>query len=169
VNYAAIRPRVRSGDLLAWSHRGWHSWYDVQVQLVRLATRSEYCHVGVAWRVGGRLLVLEAVSAGVRLYPLSRLVPFYWLRISGPSRWTVEVERWALERVGQPYSRWQAVLGWLGMLRSGADSRWQCAEYAQGILLRMGVEAVVGVPPTPTALVLVLQRQPGVVTWYVES
>lgn len=46
--YAESRDSIRTGDLLAWSHRGIKSFYDFKVWLVRLFTQSEYTHVGVA-------------------------------------------------------------------------------------------------------------------------
>jgi uncharacterized protein YycO len=132
------RPRIESGHLIAWSHRPWASWYDLQVQAVRVFTRSEYCHVGIAWRAGACLFALEAVRTGVRIFPLYRLQPYYYLTV--PAVWTPEVERWALEQVGEPYSRWQAVKAGLGLLKAGEDNIWQCAEYAQAVLARAGVE-----------------------------
>lgn len=149
MRYALEREAIRSGDLLAWTHRSWASWYDVQVQLVRLATRSEFCHVGVAWCVAGRVLVLEAVGAGVRIFPLSRLLPVYHVPLGAP--WLPEVEAWALAQVGKPYSKWQAVLGHLGLLKAGQDDRWQCAEYAREIAVRLGVPMPGKV--TPSSLV----------------
>jgi hypothetical protein len=63
MKYEAAREKVKSGDLLAWSHRGWRSWYDIQIQLVRFFTQSEYSHVGIAWVVGGRVHI-PAIKAG---------------------------------------------------------------------------------------------------------
>lgn len=149
MNYATARPQIRSGHLLAWTHRSWGSWYDIQVQAVRTFTQSEYCHVGIAYELAGRLLVLEAVGSGVRLFPLSRELPFYWLPLE--VKWESEVEAWAFDQLGRPYSKWQAILAGLGKLKAGADGIWQCAEYAQQILLRAGID----LPgrPTPANLV----------------
>lgn len=162
--YAQARPSIRSGDLLAWTHRAWRSWYDVQIQAVRFFTQSEYSHVGVAWWAGDKLLVLEAVGAGVRIFPLSRLTPFYWLPMKAD--WAPEVEAWALDQVGLPYSKWQAVLAGLGLLRAGADNVWQCAEYAQQVLDRLGVP--LEGTPTPANLVYQAQRR-GVPAWQVQA
>ena len=156
MRYAEARGRIKSGDLLAWSHRGWRSWYDLKVQAVRAFTRSEYCHVGIAWAVSGRLFALEAVLTGVRIFPLSRMLPFYWVPLR--ATWTREVEAWALAQVGEPYSQWRAVLAGLGLLRPGEDSIWQCAEYAAEVARRGGVE--LGSEATPTAVVLAAQRRP---------
>lgn len=37
MKYKEIRPLIKSGDILAWSHRGWKSWYDIKIQFVRMA------------------------------------------------------------------------------------------------------------------------------------
>ena len=159
------REHIRSGDLLAWGHDRWGSWYDFKIQLVRMFTRSEYCHVGIAWVIAGRVFVLEAVSAGVRIFPLSRLLPFYWIPLR--AAWESEVEAWALRQLGEPYSQWQAVLGGLGLLKPGEDRIWQCAEYAAEVARRAGVE--LGKDVTPTAVVRAAQRLPGTVTHLVEA
>ena len=119
MKYTDAREHLKSGDLLAWSHDRWRSWYDIKIQLVRMFTRSEYCHVGVCWCVGGRVFVLEAVSDGVRIFPLSRLLPFYWVPLS--AAWEDEVEAWALRQVGERYSQWLAVVAGLGLLKVGVD------------------------------------------------
>lgn len=162
MNYADARPAIKSGDLLAWSHRGWKTWHDWQVQAVRIFTRSEYAHVGLAWRVAKRLFVLEAVSSGVRIFPLSRLLPCYWIPLG--VRWSQEVEEFALAQVGLPYSKWQAILAGFGMLDKAKDDRWQCAEFAQAVLARAGIE--LPVDATPTALVHAAQQR-GAPTWIV--
>lgn len=148
MNYEEIRSRIRSGDLLAWSHRGWRSWYDVQIQLVRMFTRSEFCHVALAWVAGGRVFALEAVGAGVRLMPLSLVRPFYRLPMD-ELRW--EAEEFAMSQVSRPYSKWQAVQAALGVLKIGADSTWQCAEYVIEVLRRNGNDLACSA--TPSAVV----------------
>ena len=135
MNYAAARPQIRSGDLLAWGHERWGSWYDFKVQMVRVFTRSEHCHVGIAWCVGARVFVLEAVQPKVRIYPLSKLLPFYWLPAG--DAWTGEAETFALTAVGDPYSELQAVLAFFNRLRIGADHVHECAEYAIEVIRLM--------------------------------
>lgn len=165
MKYSEARKHLKSGDLLAWSHARWRSWYDIKIQLVRMFTRSEYCHVGVCWCVGGRVFVLEAVSAGVRIFPLSRELPFYWIPLR--AAWESEVEMWALRQVGEPYSQWQAVLAGLGLLKVGEDSIWQCAEYTAEVLRRAGID--VGIGATPTAVVASAHRRPDAYMRFVEA
>ena len=155
MKYADARSLIKSGDLLAWSHRGWGSWYDLQIQAVRIFTRSEYCHVGVAWVIGGRVFVLEAVKPLVRIFPLSKLLPFYWLPLDAP--WCVDAEELALSHIGEPYSTLQAINGFLQNLTPGEDSQWQCAEYVATVLRTNGVD--LGDTITPSALVLAAQNR----------
>jgi hypothetical protein len=152
LSYLTHRPSIRSGDLLAWTHRGLHSYYDLEVQLVRVFTRSEYSHVGLAWDIGRRVLVLEAVRPLIRIYPLSLLLPSYWLERAWD--WTEGDVEFALSKVGQRYSKWEAVKSFFGHVTPGLDARWQCAEYAAAVLAREGLRA----EPTPSDLVRAAQE-----------
>ncbi len=124
MKYAEARDTIKSGDLLAWSHRGWSNWYDFKIQFVRLFQRSEYSHNGIAWVTAGRIFALEAVEPKVRIYPLSSLGSFYLLR--GYIPWTTEVEEAALAEIGEEYSQLEAMAN--SMNRSIND-KWQCAKY----------------------------------------
>lgn len=124
MRYQDARNKIKSGDLLAWSHRGWRSWYDIQIQLVRFFTQSEYSHVGVAWVTGGRVFVIEAVTPKVRIYPLSKLGEFYWT--PGFLDWTPELEERALGYVGTEYSKMEALAAFFG--RTVDAMKMQCAK-----------------------------------------
>jgi hypothetical protein len=157
MNYTTARSKIRSGDLLAWSHRGWGSWYDLQVMAVRIFTQSEYCHVGVAMRVGGRVLVHEAVGAGVRVFPLSRMAPFYHLPLG--LDWNAAAEAFVWKTLGQGYSKLQAIEAHLGRLHAATDDLWQCAELSQELIEQLGCK--LECKPTPTRLVYAAQEQRG--------
>lgn len=154
MRYADIRNRITSGDLLAWSHRGWATWADWQIQAIRIFGRTEYTHVGIAWVIAGRVFVIEAVGVGVRLFPLSRAAPFYWLPTGAV--WSDAVEQLALERVGDRYSKWDAIRAFFGALRIGADRNWECAELALIILRAASVH--LGERAVPSDLVERAQR-----------
>ncbi len=81
MKYSELRDTIKTGDLLAWSEGGdWKSWRNIQLNLVRMGTMSDYNHVGVAYVVGGRVFVVESVVPYVRIYPLSRLLPFFYIK-----------------------------------------------------------------------------------------
>jgi hypothetical protein len=129
--YAAARPLIKSGDLLAWTHKPWRSWHDFKIQMVRVFTRSEYSHVGTAFVMGGRVWVIEAVTPHPRIVPLSNALPFYWVPLDAP--WKPETETKLLSLIGvdrNVYSETEAIRGALGTLHPGQDNLWMCAEMA---------------------------------------
>lgn len=128
MRYADFRPQIKSGDLISFTHRGWFtSFYSFKVMLVRLFQLSEYCHVGTAIVMGGRVWVLEAVTPGVRLVPLSNLLPCYHV---AAEEFTQEQIELGLSFVGDEkmrYSIWECVKGFLGR-NDYTDNNIQCAE-----------------------------------------
>lgn len=63
--YEEYRSQMRNGDILLFKGKGWLS------EIIKWKTGSAYSHAGlVAWW-GERLMVLEAVGAGVRATPIS--------------------------------------------------------------------------------------------------
>lgn len=150
MKYSEARSKIKAGDMLAWSHRKWASWYDFKVQAVRIFTRSEYCHVAVAWPVAGRVFILEAVMPKIRIYPLSKELPFYWLPMN--ANWTDAAEEFALSHVGDPYSQFQAMQAAIDNLKIGSDNIWECAEFTMSVLKQAGVN--LNCLATPSAGVL---------------
>jgi len=130
LEYNEARSLIKSGDIIAFTHDGWSSLSDIESQIVRIFTRSEYSHVGIAWVVGGRVMIIDAVVPAIRIFTLSKLTPFYW--ISMPDSWTPEVEELALSRVGEPYSRLEAIRGFFSKTKQ--DGKWQCAEFVRSTL-----------------------------------
>lgn len=145
--YSDIRNDIKSGDLLAWSHRGIKSWYDFKIWCVRLFTQSEYTHVGTAWVVAGRVLVIEAVMPLVRIYPLSSLGDFYWSPLA--PKWSKETEEKALSFVGCKYSQLQAMEA--PFYEPKSDELFQCAELFAAIARADGIN--LGTKYTPSSIV----------------
>jgi hypothetical protein len=159
MDYASIRAQIKSGDLLAFSHRAsmWASWYDFKVGIVRMFTKSEYSHVALAWVSSERVFVLEAVIPRVRIYPLSNALAesgeFYHLPLG--VNWAQDVEDWAMQHVGQRYSQIKAMqASWRPVKH---DDFTECAEYVNEVLSGAGVN--LGRIATPTAIVLAAQRR----------
>lgn len=153
MKYRQARPMIRSGDILAWSHRGIKSWRDLKIWFVRLFTRSEYSHVGTAWAVGERVFVIEAVMPMVRIYPLSKLGDFYWLQLG--AYWRKSTETLALSYVGDEYSQFQAMVS--PFSTPPQDERWQCAELVATIARQDSIN--LGSVYTPSAVVLAAQKR----------
>ena len=160
--YKQARPMIRSGDVLAWSHRGIKSWHDLKIWFVRMFTRSEYSHVGTAWVVGNRVFVIEAVMPKVRIYPLSKLGDFYWLQMG--AYWRKATETLALSFVGDDYSQVQAMVS--PFITPPKDDRWECAELVATVARQDSID--LGDVYTPSEVVLAAQKRGAPLT-YVEG
>lgn len=147
MNYSDIRSTIKSGDLLAFSHEGWGSWHDFKVQMVRMFTRSEYSHVGIAWVVGDRVFCIEAVEPCARIYPLSKLGNFYWMPLKAP--WKPSTEELALSYVGEEYKSLNAIKAFFKPLPKGDVS--ECAALAIQVAWADGID--LGNRATPDAVV----------------
>lgn len=132
--YDYYRPNIKTGDLLVWKTTNWNSAIDWMLQIVRLVRRTEITHVGVAFVVGGRVLVVEAVYPNVRIYPLSKLLPFYHVGLGMP--WEDSKDDILLEHIGEKYSIPQAIMS--AFREPKDDNMWQCAELAKKIYTELG-------------------------------
>lgn len=141
MNYMTQRRKIKTGDILAWTHRtGWFkSWYDFKINLVRLGTRSEYSHVAVAVLLAGRVFVLESVTGGIRLMPLSKCLPCYHVGYK-----PMDLDR-AMSVCGEPYSQLEAVLGQFNRTND-KNGVWQCSEFVRWV-------HELPCPATPSAVV----------------
>ena len=157
--YKQARPMIRSGDVLAWSHRGIKSWHDLKIWFVRMFTRSEYSHVGTAWVVGNRVFVIEAVMPKVRIYPLSKLGDFYWLQMG--AYWRKATETLALSFVGDDYSQVQAMVS--PFITPPKDDRWECAELVATVARQDSID--LGAVYTPSEVVLAAQKRGAPLTY----
>lgn len=157
MNYSTNRDRFKSGDLIALTHKAWGSFYDLQIQAVRISTESEYSHVGLVWVVGGRVWVIESVKPFIRMVPLSHLAAqgFYWLPLDKPIS-DAELE-FALSEVGVGvYSKWQGILAFFRRLKLVNDGLWECAKFVIMCRRMSGVD--LGDVATPSAVVRAAQR-----------
>lgn len=112
--YEALRDQLSSGDLVFFRESGGGFF----PRLIRRATMSDYCHVGVVWRAADRIFVLEArQSQGVTLRLLSEALPVDWIKTG--CRWTRDVETAALRRLQTRYSIWAAIALGLGIAPPG--------------------------------------------------
>jgi len=142
------------------------SWYDFKISVVRMFTKSEYSHVGLAFvigeGIGRRVFILESVMPCVRLFPVSNLKEdFYWLPLK--SRWNSAITEIAFSKIGKPYSQLSAMQAFFETLPE--DSVSECAAYVVNVCKAAGLD--LGPRATPDAVVLKAQMIPGVETIYV--
>jgi hypothetical protein len=161
MKYLDIRSQIKSGDVLAWSGGSRKSLSDIKLDIVRIFTRSEYSHVGIAWVIGERVFVVEAVIPLVRIYPLSKLTPFYLIKT--PYSWSKEAEEKMLETVGKPYSQWEAIKAFLG-LNTKDEKVWECAKLVNDTLATIDPKFE-EIPDVPTNTVEYLLKNNSVISF----
>lgn len=153
MNYSEVRSRIQSGDILAWSHYDWSTWYDIKVQAVRMGTESEYSHVALARVMDGRVWCLESVTPLVRCVPLSNLIEkgFYWIPM-GREMSPPELE-YAYSKVAiAHYSQIEAVKAQIcAGLQSHDENVMECAKYVRACCAMSGL--TVGDKDVPAAVV----------------
>ncbi len=154
MNYSEARSKIKSGDVLAWTHKKARTLYDLRVQLVRFFTRSEYTHVGMAWVIGGRVFILESVATGIRIFPLSRELPFFWIPID--IDFSDDVLNAALAHLGEPYSNLEGVMSLFKNITPGENQQWECAEFVRFLLKKANIKC--DCKNTPTEIVSWLQH-----------
>ena len=149
--YADYRHKLRSGDILAYSHEGWKSFKDFKTQMVRVFTRSTYSHVGIVVEIAGRYFILENVVPYARLYPISMSGSFYHLPMN--IDWTPELEAKAFSYIGYPYSQWRAIKAFFKNLGRGDSS--ECAALVWNVMYDANV--YLGDRQVPDSIVLQAQ------------
>jgi len=128
--------QIKSGDLLIW-YDNYSTWYNnILLYIVRLFTRSEYGHVGVAWVICDRVFVIEATMPVIRIMPVTLDRPFY--RIAMNIDWNKEYESFLIEKVGLDYSLLDAIRAYFGKTLAD-DDKWQCAELALAFYKLTGI------------------------------
>lgn len=131
MTYNQIRAAIKTGDLIAWSEGGsWTSWRNIQLNLIRMGTMSDWNHVGIAYVADGRVFVVEAVIPEVRIYPLSKLLPFTFIHT--PFMFDDIATDRMLKWVGTKYSKWEAIKAPFTR-QTNNDKAMQCAKLCNDV------------------------------------
>jgi len=118
--YQELRDSVKTGDLLVWEGTS------LFARLVSLFTKSSYTHVGLAWVVGGRVLILQAnPGVGVEVATLSDNLPVVIFK--SPTPLSAKALKVALDQLQEPYSFMNAIRAGFGLRVSNRG--FQCVQY----------------------------------------
>ncbi len=141
--YEQTRMRIRDGDVLLYRGRS------VPSRIIQWVTGSPYSHAGLAVWWNQRLMVLEAVSKGVIVTPLSSNIRHYfgdveWFTSTaelsvGERRRLVEV---AQKELGKEYASWKAVLLGIRLLFGGGIERRDALRRERKLFCSLYVAAV---------------------------
>lgn len=143
--YSDVREKLKSGDMVLWAAEPeGYSQHDMETHLVKMATESQWTHVGVLWVEHGRVFVMDLTTKGCAPRPLSEDLPVFI--IPSPAPLSEMALRYAFSRFGRMvYSKWQALLGFMKRLTIGDDMSGECAEFV------LEVYGVDGIAPTQIA------------------
>jgi hypothetical protein len=131
--YSDIRPKIKTGDALFFSGGNWRSIYGIQVMLVRMFKPSKWSHVGMAWVANDRVFIMESVGTGIRLFPLSREIPFGW--VPKPEQLSQTALEWAFAHIGVKYPpKWKMALNKAFGMHVDLDGHMDCSDFFTGIL-----------------------------------
>ena len=124
--YQEIRNQLKSGDIIAFTDAGiFGGW------LIRTFTKGPYAHVGVVWKIGDRIFILEdRLRSGVSIRSLSRVGNFDW--IPANIEWTRKIERHAISKLQLPYSILNAIA--LGLKLKPLKGNYVCSLFVADIL-----------------------------------
>ena len=154
--YGSVRDNIKSGDLLIWGKNKLSPISNTLLHLIRILTLSDYAQVGIAWRIGGRLFVVEATIPEIRVTTVSNLEEFYYVNMN--IEFTDSLRDWLLDKVGLKYSFKDALRACFGKTCVN-DDRWQCAELANHFYKLSGKDF--GTAYTPGQLVYAATEAPG--------
>lgn len=116
---------IQSGDLLVWSKDKRSTLSNVYLNVIRVATSSEYAHTAIAWRINGRLFIVEATMPNIRLIPVFADDEFYHIPMG--LEWQNDSEEYLIDKLGLLYSLMDAMRGYFGITVEN-DRKYQCAE-----------------------------------------
>lgn len=156
LNYRNCRCDMRNADVLLFRGTGLSSW------IIQKRTHSPYSHAGIVTWWNRRLIVLEAVTSGVRVVPLSYLLRQYpggvdffrtTHQIDEPTRLKMVI--FAQEQLGKPYNKRlmirYALKNALGLPFSNKDkvrdrpaNQYFCSQYVAEIYNRAGFDLHIG-------------------------
>lgn len=152
MKYSEVRPLIKTGDCLLFTGGDWHSIHGIQVMFVRMFKPSKWAHIGTAWVALDRVMILEAVGTGVRIFPLSMSLPFGWIQRPESILMSLDAIEWAFAQMGKKYpSKIKMVLNkFLGYHFNMGDTM-DCSDYFTGILSQDGINFKSAIDPATIA------------------
>ena len=164
MDYKEYHSNIKSGDLIVFSATKIRTTYDLLSYIVRLFTMSEYNHVGIAWVIGDRNLIVEAQVPEVKISPLKKLGSFYHIPMG--IKFTDEALEILLDKVGQKYSYLEAIKAYFNK-NDHTNDDWICVDYVKYFYEAIGVD--IGTVHTPSDVVKNIIRNHNKSLHYVEN
>lgn len=163
-SYRALRPHVRSGDLIAFESKSFSG------RIIRTWSGSRFVHVGIAMWLSAegarpRLFLLESRGGyGVGLRLMSSAGPGWYIPTG--IDWNRDVNRFVWPRLGTAGYDWVSLMRRCLFLPPRRNGVYYCSEFAGEVLLRGGFSLPEEALADPGELVhAVLRNGPGQIFW----
>lgn len=133
---------IKAGDLLIWSNYPQNFFSGLVIRIIAFLTGSNYGHVGIAWRVDGRLsssiFCIEATvpSITVSAVDVGGKTELYCIPVEGS--WTLDSKDFIFSKIGLSYGFMDAVRAYFGLVTKD-DNQYQCAELAHEFYEKAGI------------------------------
>ena len=131
---------IQSGDLLIWTRNPYSPVSDFIIRTIGVLTKSDYGHVGIAWKLGDlnkeELFVVEATIPEVAVNRVTEDRHFYC--VQADVMWEESLRRFLLDHVRMKYGYENALRALWGK-KARHDDRVQCAELCHGFFEKAGV------------------------------
>jgi hypothetical protein len=167
MKYSEIRNNLKSGDVVALSHQQWNSLSDIESQIVKSVTQSEFSHVAIILVMDGTPFLVESVVPFVRIMPLDNLEEDFYLIQTGVPISDTEKNFMFSQVATGAYSKLEAIAAQLELLDIGSNSNWSCAEFL--ICARKLSHLSISTKATPAAVVKFLLDDKGFSLQYVKK
>ena len=164
MDYKEYHSNIKSGDLIVFSATKIRTTYDLLSYIVRLFTMSEYNHVGIAWAIGDRNLIVEAQVPEIKISPLKKLGSFYHIPMD--VNFTDEALEILLDKVGQKYSYLEAIKAYFKK-NDHTNDDWICVDYVKYFYESIGID--IGSVSTPSDVVTNVIKKLNKPLLYVEN
>lgn len=133
---AFTRDMLQNGDLLGWRSFKGTDKSGFYLNLVRVATFSEFGHVSIVWNRNSEVGHVEAARPRIQHNPVAYgeiyVIPM------GLSLSDTDMESFFGDKLGLRYSTRDAIMGYIGQIPKEED-RYQCAELSLEFLRAFGV------------------------------
>ena len=153
-----FRPQnLRNGDLIFWRGDSPGKWMSY-LNLVRVATLSDFGHVSIAWPKPEAIQHVEAAQPVIHRTQLPSNAEVFVtpMNLGLCER---DMESYFQDKLGKRYSMRDALYGYFGIYSNDLN-RWQCAELAEDFCNHHGLSIRGG--STPSRLLHRVMREYGV-------
>jgi uncharacterized protein YycO len=135
--YSEIRGTIKTGDLVSWKAGKINSIFDFILYVYQKILKPKSVHVGIVINVGGRLMVVEARPPAVRIFPLSMMENFDYVKTNIEEK-SSNLD-FLLRDVGVPYELMDVLKGII--LESKGKDELYCSEQCYNFYKEVGLLA----------------------------